>query len=68
MFTIYKIVSLTFITFFILTMTLVPMYSSMVTFKSIKANQEKLSMNETHSRDDSTASYYWCGYRLIYYY
>ena len=54
---IYKILSLTFITFFILTMTLVPMYSSMVTFKSIKASQEKISLNETHSRDETRASY-----------
>ena len=58
MFTIYRILSLTFTTFFILTMTLVPMYSSMVTFKSIKAGQEKLSMNAPHSKDDAPASYY----------
>ena len=58
MFTLYRILSLTFITFFILTMTLVPMYSSMVTFKSIKSNQEKLSMNAPHLKDDAPASYY----------
>jgi hypothetical protein len=54
---IYKILSLTLITFFILTMTLVPMYSSMVTFKSIKASQEKISLNETRSRDETRSSY-----------
>ena len=58
MFTIYRILSLTFLAFFILTMTLVPVYSSMVTFKSMKANQEKLSMNAPHSKDDAPASYY----------
>ena len=54
---IYKILSLTFITFFILTMTLVPIYSSMVTLKSIKASQEKISLNETRSKDETRASY-----------
>jgi hypothetical protein len=58
MFITYKILSLTIISFFILTMTLVPLYSSMVTFKSIKASQEKLSLNVPHSKDDATSSYY----------
>ena len=58
MFPIYRILSLTFITFFILTMTLLPMYSSMVTFKSMKAKQEKLSMNAPHSKDNVPASSY----------
>jgi hypothetical protein len=58
MFTIYRILSLTFIAFFILTMTLVPMYSSMVTFKSMKASQEKLGLNAPHSKDNATTSYY----------
>lgn len=58
MFTIYRILSLTIIAFFILTMTLVPMYSSMVTFKSMKADQEKLSLNAPHSKDNATTSYY----------
>ena len=58
MFIIYKILSLTFITFFILTMTLVPMYSSMVTFKSMKTGQERLSLDAPHSKYDATALYY----------
>ena len=58
MFTIYRILSITFIAFFILTMTLVPLYSSMVTFKSINDSQEKISLNALHSRDDARASYY----------
>jgi hypothetical protein len=39
-------------------MTLLPIYSSMVTFKSMKAKQEKLSMNAPHSKDDVPASSY----------
>ena len=58
MFTIYKILSLTIIAFFLLTMSLVPLYSSMVTFKSIKTGQEKLSLNVPHSKDDATSSYH----------
>lgn len=58
MFTIYKILSLTIIAFFLLTMSLVPLYSSMVTFKSTKASQEKLSLNVPHSKDDATSSYH----------
>ena len=58
MFTLYRLLSLTFLAFFILTMTIVPMYSSMVTFKSIKAKQEKLNLNKTHSKDNATAYYY----------
>lgn len=56
MFTMYRIISLTFLVFFLLAMTLVPLYSSMVTVKSTKASQEGLSLNVPHSEDDGTAS------------
>jgi hypothetical protein len=58
MFTIYRILSLTILAFFLLTMTLVPMFSSMVTVKSTKASQKEVSLNVPHSEDDSTSSYY----------
>jgi len=56
MFTIYKVLSLTILAFFLLAMTLVPLYSSMVVVKSTKASQEGLSLNAPHSEDDGTAS------------
>ena len=56
MFTIYKILSLIILAFFLLAMTLVPLYSSMVMVKSTKASQEGLSLNVPHSEDDGTAS------------
>lgn len=58
MLTIYRILSLTILTFFILAMTLMPMYSSMVTFKSREASQGELSLNVPFSKDDATTSYY----------
>ena len=53
---IYRIISLTILAFFLLTMTLVPMFSSMATVKSTKAAQEELSLNVPQSKPDGTAS------------
>ena len=58
MFTMYKILSFTIISLFLLTMTLLPMYSSMVVVKSVKASQEKPSMNVPDFEGDVPASYY----------
>jgi hypothetical protein len=58
MFTVYKIISLTILMFFLLTLTLVPLYSSMVTIKSMKGGQEELRLNVVHSEDKVTPSYY----------
>ena len=58
MFTMYKILPLTILASFFLTMTLVPMYSSMVTVKSMKASQEEPNLNLPHSEDNGTPSYY----------
>jgi hypothetical protein len=58
MITVYKILSLTILTFLLLTMTLVPLYSSMVTVKSSKVSQEGLSLNVPHFQDDGAASKY----------
>ena len=56
MFTVYKILLLTILALFLLTMTLVPLYSSMVMVKSTKARQQGLSLNVDHSEDEGTAS------------
>jgi hypothetical protein len=58
MFTIYRILSLTILALFLLTMTLVPMFSSMVTVNSTKVTQEELSLHVPHAEDDVTVSYY----------
>ena len=55
---IYRIISLTILVFFLLTMTLVPMFSSMATVKSTKVDQEELSPNVPHFQDDGAASKY----------
>ena len=56
MFIIYKVLSLTILAFFLLTMTLVPLYSSIVMVKLTKASQEGRSMNVPQFKDDGTAS------------
>ena len=56
MFIIYKVLSLTILAFFLLTMTLVPLYSSTVTMKVTKASQEGRSLNVSQFKDDGTAS------------
>ena len=55
MFTMYKLTSLTILAFFLLTMTLVPLYSSMVTVKVTKASQERLSPNAPRFQEDGAA-------------
>jgi hypothetical protein len=45
MFIIYKVLSLTILAFFLLTLILVLLYSSMITVKLTKASQEGRSMN-----------------------
>ena len=55
MFTMYKLMSLTILAFFLLTMTLVPLYSSMVTVKVTKASQEGLGPNVPRFQDDGAA-------------
>ena len=57
MFTMYKLLLLSIVALFFLTMTLVPLYSSMVMVKSTKASLEGLSLNVPQSKDDSTVSY-----------
>ena len=58
MFTIYKVLSLTILAFLLLTMTLVPLYSSMVSVKLTKDSQEGLSPNVPYFKDDGVASRY----------
>jgi len=54
MFIIYKVLSLTILAFFLLTMTLVPLYFSMIRVKFTKTSQEGRSMNVPQSKDDGT--------------
>ena len=56
MLTIYKVLSLTILAFFLLAMTLVPLYSSMVMVKSTKASQAGPSLIVPQLKDDGTAS------------
>ena len=56
MFNLYRILSLTILALFLITMTLVPLFSSMATVKSTKAAQEELSLNVPQSKADGTAS------------
>jgi hypothetical protein len=58
MFTPFRIMPLTILALFLLTMTLVSMFSSLVTVKLRKARQEELSLNVPHSEVDFTAPYY----------
>jgi hypothetical protein len=58
MFTIYKTLSLTFLTLFLSAMTLVPLYSSLVMVKSTKESKEGSRLTAPQSKDDITASYY----------
>jgi hypothetical protein len=51
----YKLMFLTTLAFFLLTMTLVPLYSSMVTVKVTKASQERLSPNAPRFQEDGAA-------------
>jgi hypothetical protein len=56
MFIIYKVLSLTILGFFLLTMTLVPLYSSIVMVKLTKASQEGHRLDVPKFKDDGTAS------------